>query len=248
MDVAAAMARAGNRILSFMVSVMIIIMLLYGGYSIWDSYTSFNGAFVSNDLLEFKPPVNKTEKANPTLSELQKINPDVCAWLTIDDTNIDYPVVQGVDDMEYINKNVYGEYEMSGSIFLSYMNSRDFSDSYNLLYGHHMANGAMFGDVVKFMDRDYFKSHPTGTLYLPNETYRISVFACMSTDAYDRRIFNPPSQQGEEFSAFLSYVQDYSSQYRNIGVDKNDRVVALSTCSNAATYGRIVLFGRLEAQ
>ena len=165
MDVAAAMARAGNRILSFIVSVMIIVMLLYGGYSIWDSYTSFNGAFVSNDLLEFKPPVDSPKESNPTLSELQKINPDVCAWITIDDTNIDYPVVQGVDDMEYINKNIYGEFEMSGSIFLSYMNNRDFSDSYNLLYGHHMSNGAMFGNVAKFMDTEYFKSHQTGTLY-----------------------------------------------------------------------------------
>lgn len=45
------------------------------------------------------------------------INKDVAGWITIDDTHIDYPVVQGKDDMEYINKDVYGEFSLSGSIF-----------------------------------------------------------------------------------------------------------------------------------
>ena len=55
------------------------------------------------------------------------INKDVAGWITIDDTHIDYPVVQGKDDMEYINKDVYGEFSLSGSIFLSCMNKKDFS-------------------------------------------------------------------------------------------------------------------------
>ena len=67
----------------------------------------FNGAFLSDDLLQFKPAGGTG--ANPTLAELQAINPDVCAWLTIDDTHIDYPVVIGEDDLEYVNKDVYGE-------------------------------------------------------------------------------------------------------------------------------------------
>lgn len=55
--------------------------------------------------------------------------------------------------MEYINKDVYGEFSLSGSIFLSCMNKKDFSDNYNLVYGHHMANGGMFGDVVSFTEK-----------------------------------------------------------------------------------------------
>ena len=39
-------------------------------------------------------PAGKTDES-PSLQELQKINPDVCAWLTVDGTKIDYPVVQG---------------------------------------------------------------------------------------------------------------------------------------------------------
>ena len=54
---------------------------------------------------------------SPSLQELQKINPDVCAWLTVDGTKIDYPVVQGETNLEYINQDIYGEFALSGSIF-----------------------------------------------------------------------------------------------------------------------------------
>ena len=87
------------------------------------------------------------------LDMMLAINPDVRGWLTIDGTHVDYPIVQGEDDMEYVNKGVYGEFSLSGTIFLDSENTSDFSDCYNLLFGHHMANGAMFGDVVRFTDR-----------------------------------------------------------------------------------------------
>ena len=139
--------------------------------SLWDTWRIYHGAFVDDELMELKPV--KGEDANPSLQDLQNINADVCAWLTIDDTGIDYPVVRGKDDMEYINKDVYGNFALSGSIFLSSANQPDFTDPYNLIYGHHMSNGAMFGDVVEFTDEAYFTAHETGTLYLPEETSRL---------------------------------------------------------------------------
>lgn len=160
---------------------IIFILFLYGGYSLWDTYMSAKSAFLSDDLLSYKPQPG--EGANPSLEDLMAINKDVAGWITIDDTHIDYPVVQGKDDMEYINKDVYGEFSLSGSIFLSCMNKKDFSDNYNLVYGHHMANGGMFGDVVSFTEKSYFDKHKTGELYLPDKTMHIDLFACMKTSA-----------------------------------------------------------------
>ena len=82
--------------------------------------------------MDLKPV--KGRDANPSLQDLQKINADVCGWLTIDDTGIDYPVVRGKDDMEYINKDVYGNFALSGSIFLSSANQPDFTDPYTDLW------------------------------------------------------------------------------------------------------------------
>lgn len=144
------------------------------------------------------------------MQDLQKINADVCAWLTVDDTGIDYPVVRGKDDMEYINKDVYGNFALSGAIFLQSANQPDFSDPYNLIYGHHMSNGAMFGDVVEFVNEEYFATHQTGTLYLPEKACPITFFACVETDAMDSQIYgyiSEPDMTGQ-MQQLLQYVRE----------------------------------------
>lgn len=243
MEFAAKCARTGNRILSFIAIVLILIMLLYGGYSLWDSTMIYKSGFADDDLLKFKPSSDGED--NLSLEELMKINPDVRAWLTIDNTHIDYPVVQGETDMEYLNKDVYGEFVLSGSIFLSCLNSPDFSDQYNLVYGHHMASGAMFGDVADFRDSEYFETHKTGNLYLLDKTYDIELFACLFTDAYDEMVYSPDVQSSGNMGTFLKYLQNKSEQYRDIGVTENDQIIGLSTCSEAASNGRIIVFGKL---
>lgn len=242
MEIAVSTARIGNRILSLIAAVMILLMLLYGGYSLWDSYMINRGAFLTGDLLKYKPSGDSGE--NLSLEELAAVNPDTRGWLTIDDTHIDYPVVQGETDMEYINKDVFGEFSLSGSIFLSCLNSPDFSDSYNLVYGHHMDNGGMFGDVLEFEDADYFEAHRTGTLYLIHETYHIELFACMKADAYDRLIYRPGPEY--EVQELLDYLEASAVRYRDIGVTADDKIIGLSTCVDAETNGRAILFGRLE--
>lgn len=244
MERAAKAARAGDKILSFVALVMILLLLLYGGYSLWDTAMTYMGAFASSDLLQYKPT---GEADDLSLAELYKINPDVCAWLTVDDTHIDYPVVQGEDNMEYINKDVFGEFAFSGAIFLDSRNSRDFTDSYSLLYGHHMDNGAMFGDIVEFAEKDYFDAHKTGTLYLvDNQTYQITLFACVKVDASDSVVYTPEAQKQGDVSSLLSHVREKAVQYRDIGIGSDDQIIGLSTCSDAETNGRVVVFGRLD--
>ncbi len=245
MERAAMLARAGNRVLSVIVGILILVMLLYGGYSLWDTAMLYQGAFVSSDLLKYKPSSGKTD--GPTLAELAALNPDVRGWLTIDDTHIDYPVVQGKTDMEYINKDVYGEFSLSGSIFMDSRNAADFSDSYCLLYGHHMDNGAMFGDVVEFVNKDYFDSHRTGTLYLiDGSVYTIELFACIEIDAFDSVVYQPTAQEQGNVGPLLEYIREKAVQYREIGVTTSNQIIGLSTCAEAETNGRVVVFGRME--
>ena len=246
MHTAAKLARAGDRLVSMVAAALIVLMLLYGGYSLWDTAMVFRGAFLDSDLLQFKPGVSENPDSNPTLEELQAINPDVLGWLTIDDTHIDYPVVIGETDMEYVNKDVYGDFALSGSIFLDSDNARDVSDPYTLVYGHHMDNGGMFGDVVEFVNTDYFESHPTGTLYLPDATYSIEFFACVQVDAFDNMVYDPLRYSGGDLSELLNYVDEIAVQSRYIGVTPQDKVIALSTCAEAETNGRVVIFGRLD--
>lgn len=243
MERAARLARMGDRIVSFCAAVLILLMLLYGGYSLWDTARIFNGAFLSDDLLQFKPAGGGD--SNPTLAELQQINPDCCAWITVDDTHIDYPVVHGKDNQTYINTDVYGEFALSGAIFLDYRNAADFSDPYSLVYGHHMENGAMFGDIVEFMQQAYFDAHPTGTLYLPDASYTITIFACVRADAYDSVIYNP-EMESQDVSMLLDTIESKAVCTRDIGITADDRIIGLSTCAENETNGRVIVFGRLD--
>jgi sortase B len=246
-NLAATLARGANHLLNVVIALMLIVALLYGGFGLWDTWNIYNNAGVDSDLLKYKPVATGEDVPNPTLSELQKINPDVCAWLTVDDTNIDYPVVQGTSNLEYLNQAVDKSFSLSGSIFLDYRNSKDFSDSYSLIYGHHMDGEVMFGEIPYFLKSDYFESHTTGTVFTPEHTYYIQWFACLETDAYDAQIYNPTYYSDEESMAeLLEYIQSTATQYRDVGVSASDRIVALSTCAKAATNGRVILVGRMS--
>lgn len=242
MKKAAIAARAGNRILSIIAGILILLMLSYGVYSLWDTYKIYADSFADEELLKFRPADDGGD--NPTLEDLKKKNPDVKAWLQVPETNIDYPVVQGQDDMEYINKNVYGEFELSGAIFLSCLNKDDFSDPYNLIYGHNMKNGGMFADVVDFINKKYFDEHKKGKLYLTNETKKIQFFACMKVTASDTKIYHPDGYRKENLDDLLNYIREHAVQYRDLNVTKEDSLIALSTCSEAETNGRVVLIGK----
>lgn len=246
MKKAAMAARVGNRILSIMAGILILLMLSYGVYSLWDTYKIYANSFADEELLKFRPTDDGED--NPTLKDLKKLNPDVKAWIQVPKTNIDYPVVQGQDDMEYINKNVYGEFELSGAIFLSCLNKDDFSDPYNLVYGHNMKNGGMFADVADFTNKEYFETHQKGKLYLTDATRKIRFFACMKVTAADAKIYHPDGYRKENLNDLLDYIQANAVQYRDVNVADENSLIALSTCSEAETNGRVVLIGKLERE
>jgi sortase B len=245
-DLAAKLARGGERILDAVIAFLLIVALLFSGFGLWDTWNIYRNA-KGDDLLKYKPTASGEDAANPTLAELQAMNPDVCAWLTVDDTNIDYPVVQGSSNADYLNWAVDGTFSLSGSIFLDCRNANDFSDTFSLIYGHHMEGEVMFGQVPYFLEEDYFESHQTGSLFTLEHTYSIQWFACLATDAFDEMIYSPTVYNDQTpLEDLLTYLQENATQYRDIGVKGTDRVVALSTCANGATDGRVILLGKLS--
>ena len=242
MQITLRLVRLGDRLLSILAGFLILVMFLYGGYSLWDTARIYGNAAVGEELLKYKP--SETEEEHLSLKELSAINPDVRGWLTITDTNIDYPLVQGENDMEYINKDVFGDFSLSGALFLSCINSSDFSDGYSLIYGHHMDNGGMFGDVVEYTDASYFEKHTEGWLYLTDATYQIHMFACVETDAYDSMIYG--CEPDTDLDELLSYIEEHAVVSEKITTDTPMQVIGLSTCADARTNGRVIVFGRLE--
>ena len=246
MDVAASAARFGDKILSFLAIILMVVMLSFGGYSLWDTYVTMSGAFLKDDLLKYKPSLDNPEETRLSLQELMAINPDTRGWITLDGTHIDYPMVQGRDDMEYVNKDVMCEFSLSGSIFLSAKNKADFSDPYMLTYGHHMDNGGMYGDVMEFIEKDYFDKHLTGHLFLPDgKARKLEVFAVIECDAYDRMIYDVEEKKGHVMEP-VEYLKNHATNFRDIGMKESDQIMALSTCVSVETNGRAVVMVRVN--
>jgi sortase B len=226
-------ADAGNFIIRIITTVLAVIFLIYGGLMLWDMYRTEIKAFASYDLLKYRPNIEEDEP--PYLDELLEINPDTAAWLTIYNTHMDYPVMHGKTDMEYINKDVYGEYTVTGSIFMASENSKDFSDPYTLVYGHHMTNGSMFGDIHKFKEKEFFDANDKGILIMENKAYDLKIMACLATDAYDEQVYQVKKT---ELEPFVSYVRENTKLFRETPYEQ---ILVLSTCDDANTSGRTVL-------
>ena len=204
-------AVVGTKIVS-MISLMIaIVMISYSGIVLYDSVYTNREAFISSDLTQFRPAVE--EEAEPDFEELQEINTDTCGWLTLGGTHIDYPVVQGEDDLEYSMKNIYGESSLTGSIYLASDNTKDFTSPMNLIYGHHMDNGAMFGDIEKYDDENYFSGHQDGILVTTHGAYNLHVFARLAVDAYDTRVYSAAERPESDFTDYLYYLKSLAVQW-----------------------------------
>lgn len=233
--------RRGISLISLLAGLMSAVSLTYGAYALYD--TMYIEQTAEAPLLNKPEIIEDGETPLAGFGELQDINPDVGAWLTVYNTKIDYPVTQGKDDLEYVNKNAYGEYSPSGSIYLSSANRSDYSDSYSLVYGHHMDSGAMFGELEYFMEGAYFASHSSGVLITPAAVYDLSIFACLETDAYDDAIYGIQAVNSGEagYAGLRTYIQENAAQY-NPQMTDTGRILAMSTCAGATTNGRTIVF------
>lgn len=242
--------RIANAIVSIVVLLSLTIAGAYAGYALWDNSRIYSAAEdVQADMIKLKPKTEKGEDG-PTFAELLNVNPDVCAWVTLDNTKIDHPVLQGQDNMSYINTDVYGNFALAGSIFLDSRNDHAFGDTFSLLYGHHMENSGMFGDLDLYKDRQFFLDNTSGLLILPDSSYDLEIFACLVVEASDDMIFDPTRWQAD-ISNLLSYTKENAMYFRQETLDmlaKEDcpHILAFSTCSAEFTDARTVVLARME--
>lgn len=212
-----------------------IVLFLLGSYGLYDSYMVYQQA-TDNSILKYKPGYEADDETD------KKITGNMVAWLTVDDTNIDYPVMQGEDNNEYLNKDPFGDYALSGSIFLDSRNDPEFKDYYSLIYGHHMEHGMMFGAIDEYLNEDYFNSHRTGSLVVGKKTYKIRIFAVLECEATEESIFATTENDNT-----LNYIKQHALFLDDTALPKdNEKLLGLSTCKYPDTVDRTLIFGALD--
>lgn len=224
------------------VLLTLLVILMLACYAFWDAHQLYVSADVTT-YTEYKP----TEENKQSFEELRAMNPDVIGWLTIYDTTIDYPVLRSLkSNDDYLSKNALGEWEGAGSLFIDHNNKADFSDYNTIIYGHHMAGPAMFGELDSFLDKTFFDEHEYANLFYsetglelvqttssnPGQSstqglayefttfngrnHGIQIFAMIQADGHDNSIYTVPATTTEAKQATLKTIAEKAIMVRNL--------------------------------
>lgn len=176
---------------------------------------------------------------------LKSVNDDVVGWIYCEGTQINYPVLQGETNDTYIRTLYTGEGHPSGSIFVDAGNLPEFQDNNTIIYGHHMADGSMFGTLEDWREQEYFDAHPCMWLLTPEQDYRIDLFSAYLVDAR-HDTFTIFRGSGQQFAAYLQRVVKDSTVKADVETDPEAHYVLLSTCAYTVyDDARTVIHGRL---
>ena len=178
-------------------------------------------------------------------------NHDFVGWLSIEDTHIDYPVMQTMEDEEYyIHRDFYGDYSAAGTLFADTESNIQKPSDNILIYGHNMKTGKMFHDLLKYENEDFYKSHryiQFDTIY-GNASYE--VIAAFRTEILDEesegfkyyRFFD--AEDEADFHRFVSNCKGLTSYTIDTDASYGDSLITLSTCAYHTENGRFVVVAK----
>lgn len=233
---------------------VLVALLCVIGFSAWKLYhifTEYHEAGKTyaqvSDRVSAPAESPEEEDACPItidFDELRAINPDVVGWIYSEDTPINYPVLQGETNEEYIHHTIEKQYNSSGSIFMDSFNDPALTDYNTVLYGHHMKNGSMFASIRKYSKQEYADEHPVIWYLTPERNYRLTVFAGF-VDSPDSEIYRLFLDR-IELELYLdkarkrnNFVQ--SEEAAMLGDSDIAHIMVLSTCDYSYDNARYVL-------
>ena len=190
------------------------------------------------------PPEQLQPLVSMDFSSLQEINPEIIGWISNVGTNIDYPIMQTGNNSYYLKHLYNGEYNDSGSIFMDYRCSADFSDKNTVLYGHHMRNSTMFGYLERYKDQEFFEDNPTITVFTPEGDYLIELISG-TVENGNREFVRLNLDNCKVFLAYVDELRRRSTFTSDVEVQKDDQIISMCTCTYDWNNARYMVVGRL---
>ena len=212
------------------------------------------GNEVISELSEIvKPEVeddsNDHNEVIDNINSLKSDNEDFEAWLEIENSNINLPVMYKPDNLQYyLRKDFYQDYYIGGTPFIDERCNTNPQSDILIIYGHHMSDGSMFTDLLNFEDNDYYLNHKYINYYNDNSLQIYEVFAAIKTDLFnDNQIDYYENVDFIDKSNFDNYISDVTSNSlisTDIQIEYGDKILMLSTCSDHEDFGRMIVFAK----
>lgn len=239
---------AASSILSTLILIIAIGVFCYSGVQLFTIYKGYNEGEEEYEEIATQAVsienVNGEEKFTVDFDALKKMNSDVVGWIRFEEPAIiNYPVVQGEDNYEYLDKTFQGYSNTVGTIFVNYYNNPDFEDNNTIIYGHRMNNETMFNKLKEYRDEEFWKKHPYFYIYTPDgREMKYTIYSVGEVhEASDMYNFN--YTQGNTFGEFILASQECSLYDTEVNVNTRDKIVMLSTCIKGKDEYRLVVFG-----
>lgn len=226
------------------IELIFLILLVYSSINIFKWYNNNKeNKQIINEIAEsvtINEDTNEEKKYKINFEELKQKNSDTVAWLKVENTNIEYPIVQANNNSYYLTHNFDKKYNVAGWIFADYKNKLDGTDRNIVVYGHNMRNNSMFGSLKDVITEEWYNNEENKYITFVTEndyqTYQVfSVYQIKTEDYYIQTEF-----KSNEFTEFIDTITKRSKKDFGINVSKEDTILTLSTCSNNNKY-RVVL-------
>ncbi len=243
-----------------LLTLAFLAIMLFSAWQLFGIFFEYHqGESTYDDLSQYAvtpaPTPEPAPEATPTPDDtvwpevdfdaLKAINDDVVAWIYLEDTHINYPVVQGSNNEYYLNRLYNGKQNGAGSIFMDFRNSGKFTDRNSILYGHRMNNGTMFANLSKYSNQEFFDSHPYVLIITPDAKYKAEVFsAYIANTTYSS--WDTVFDGDRDYLNWLESLQSRSYFNRNVEFTGDSRIVTLSTCTYEFEDARFVVHAVLH--
>lgn len=196
---------------------------------------------------------NKETERMLQVKQLQEQNADIVGWLEIENTNINYPVLQGTDNSYYMTHNYKKEKSKNGSIFLNADYNWNIPSNNLLIYGHNLGNGMMFQELLKYEKESFYQEHPVIRFTTAEEDAEYEIISAFKSRVYyksEKNVFRYyyfiNSESEEEYNQFVKNAKNVSLYPIDETANYGDQLITLSTCSYYVEDGRFAVVGRRQ--
>lgn len=240
-----------KKIIKISIVILLIGIMLISSYFIYKNFKEDREQENVFSELENIVTINEEKERkedNVNLNEVYKINNDIVGWLKIENTNMNYPVMQTKDRPDYyLRKNFYKEYSVFGTPYID--ENCDIENGNNLIiYGHHINGNKMFGELENYKNEKYYNKYKFIKFYTLNEKAEYEIISVFKTTVYNDKDFKYYQyynlKDEREFETFINKCKELSLYDTQKIAKYGDKLLTLSTCEYSQSNGRLVVVAR----
>ena len=238
-----------RKIVYTIITILLISLVLISSYLIFkEKKQNEKQENTFEDLIEIvEENIENQEERKIDINKLYEENKDIVGWLKIDNTTINYPIMQNINDPNYyLRRDFYKNYSSYGT---PYMAKQCNLNSDNIvIYGHHMKNNKMFGELEKYKSKDFYNNHKIITFTTLEKEYSYEIFAVFKTTVYTKNTFryyeNINFENKKMYNDFINICKDKSLYQTGIEIKDKEKLITLSTCEYSNKNSRLVIVAR----